>query len=272
MLRSLSALGLVWLLGCSNSPPPLVEAPVIEANAADWKVPEKPKETDGASKKLFNEMIAANTGGKPDRLEKLATVAYERQGSVRTRNGTYAQASWKGKFAGKTKNYALLDFSAVGGQTLVSVYNSGKGYFGELGQLKNPLDPSGLRDVTNQMAEESCLYLFGFYDPSLVVQTAIIPKLGEKDVIGLHVWSPTIPHALLHLDAKTKRITRIQYQGTEAGTPTLKDIVITAHREIDGFQLPERYTVTANGLLLFDWDKITFEAGATIDPKLFDVP
>jgi len=272
MLRSLFAVGLIWSLGCSQSPPPIVIAPSIESTAPEWKVPPKPKESDAAAKKLFAEMISAHTGGKPEKLGKLTSVSAEREGTARGSDGAQAPVSWKVKFAGKTKCHAIVTYLIPQGSSLISVYNDGKGYFGQVGRPTMSLNASGLRDVALQMGEESCLYLFGFDDPALVAQTATLPKIGDREMLGLHIWTPTIEHVLLSLDAKTKRIERLRYMGAEAGTPTIKEVTIASHREIDGYQLPEKYTVTANGLLLFDWNKLTFDIGGKFDPKLFDIP
>lgn len=272
MLRSLFAFGLVWLLGCSQGPPPIVVAPIIEPIASDWKAPEKPKESDAAAKALLAEVLAAHTGGKPERLAKLTSLTFERTGTARNPNGAYDPVIWKGKIEGKKKYQVLFTYLYPQGSTIISVYNEGKGYRGLLGKPTITLNASALQDVALQIGEESGLYLFGLNDPALIAQTATLPKAGEKEILGLHVWSPTIRHLFLHLDAKTKRIVTIQYMGAEDGTPTLKEISITGHREIDGLLLPEKYTLTASGLLLSGWEKLAFEAGAAIDPKSFEVP
>ncbi len=272
MLRLLFAATSLTFFGCSQTPPPIAIAPVIEAKAPEFKSPEKPKETDAAAKKLLGEVIAAHTGGNPEKLSKLKTVTFEHTGTARGADGAQAPASWNVKYSGKRKCHALVVYLVPNGNTLISVYNEGRGFFGVQGQPKIPLTGTGVRDVAMQMGEESIMYLFGFDDPALVARTAVVEKIGDKEMLGLHVWSPTVEHLLLSVDAKTKLITRMQYQGSEAGTPTVKDLRIVKHREIDGFTLPEKYTVTANGILLFEWEKLAFEAGMVLDPKLFDVP
>jgi hypothetical protein len=272
MVRSLSAFGLIWLLGCSNSPPPIVVAPVIEVKASDWKAPEKPKETDAAAKKLLGEMISAHTGGKPEKLAKLTSISLERTGIARTSTGGYGPLGWQEKLVGKRKYHATFKNLIPGGDSGVYILDGAKGAYGTTGSPLVVMNASNIRDVTLQIGEDSCLYLFGLNDPEIIAQTAIVPNIGEKPMLGLHVWSPTIEHMLLTLDAKTKRLTRLQYMGTEAGTPALKDALISGHREIDGLIFPEKYHVAANGLLLFEWEKLTFEAGGVIDPKLFEVP
>jgi hypothetical protein len=270
MQRVFPAIGLAFLVGCSDSPPPIAIAPVIEAKAPEFKAPPKPKETDAAAKALLDEVVAAHTLGQPEKIGRLKTVGFEHAGTARGADGSQAQATWNVKYSGKRKCHALVTY--IGGATLVSVYNEGRGFFGVLGQNRVPLTGTGLRDVTLQMGEESIMYLFGFDDPAIVAQTATVDRIGDNELLGLHIWTPTVEHLLLSVDAKTKLITRVQYVGSEAGTPTVKDLRITGHREIAGFKLPEKYTVTANGILLFEWEKLTFDPAPVLDPKLFDVP
>jgi hypothetical protein len=217
-------------------------------------------------------VIAAHTLGHPDKITKLKAVGFEHTGTARGADGSQAPATWSVKYSGKKKCHAIVTYLIPGGATLVSVYNEGRGFFGVQGQNRVPLTGSGLRDVTLQMGEESIMYLFGFDDPAIVAQTATVEKVGDNELLGLHVWTPTVEHLLLSIDAKTKLITRVQYVGSEAGTPTVKDLRVTGHREIAGFKLPEKYTVTANGILLFEWEKLTFDPAPTLDPKQFEVP
>jgi len=270
MPRLFLAVALASLAGCSNSPPPIAIAPVIEVKAPEFKSPPKPNETDAAAKSLLNDVLVAHTLGQPGKISKLKTVGFEHTGTARGADGSQAQATWNVKYSGKRKCHALVTY--IGGATLISVYNEGRGFFGVQGQSRVPLTGTGLRDVTLQMGEESVMYLFGFDDPAIVAQTATVENIGDKAMLGLNIWTPTVEHLLLSVDAKTKLITRVQYQGSEAGTATVKDLRITGHREIAGFKLPEKYTVTANGILLFEWEKLAFDPEPVLDPKLFDVP
>jgi hypothetical protein len=262
----------VLLAGCSNSPPPIAIAPEITPKAPEFQAPPKPAASTAEAKALLADTLAAHTAGQPDKMKSLQSIVFERRGRGRTPDGGYGPLSWQGKLAGARQYRVLFRFLDDTGHRGVQIFDGTKAAMGPPEGPFQLVPAAFLRDITLQIGEESVLYLFGLADPALTAQTAAVPKWDDREMLGLHVWSPTIEHMLLHVDAKTKRIARLQYMGSEAGSKLSKEVLVLGHREIGGLQLPEKYSVSVNGNTILDWDSLMFEAGATLEPKLFEVP
>ena len=283
---------LLGLAGCGQTPPPVQEAKKIDqAKPADdeLKPPPKPAETAPDARKLLDEMLAAHTGGSPDRLSALRQCSFTRRGWADTPVGRL-NAVWKRDLIWPDRYRIRLETSDTAGTKTTQTFalRPGGAWMqpGDDPAPKTELAPGIVPNVKSQFHEDAVTLLFVLADPKTVAARGADERLagvpgekgekGERELLGLDVWTPNGEHARLGVDKKTKLLARVVYVGQEAESPTAsyavtKELVIQDYKEVGGVKLGAKLYAKTRAKLLGEWTELTVDTTKP-DPKLFDGP
>lgn len=266
----------VGLVGCGDNPPPVQEAkPIEQPKPEEDKLipPAKPAASDDAGGKLLAEVLAAHTGGKPDKLAALRECSFTRkgllQGPDRMVPSTWSvQLAWPDKYRAVTE---LQPQPGVKTQITFALTPAGAWRRKEGEKDKTPLEPENKADFTTQFHEDALFLLFVLADPKTVVTRGTDETVGDAEQYVLHVWTPAVEYARLDISRKTKLVSRFAYNGREMNTPVVKEVVFTEYKEFAGVKLASKLYVKGKGHLLAEWTELTVDATKP-DPKVFDGP
>lgn len=267
------AFGVVALVGCGEKPAPIIAAKPLDtpkAEDTELKAPAKPEKSDPDARKLLDEMLAAHTDGKPDKLAALKECTVTRKGQQEAPGGRF-QATWTRHLNWPGSYRLRIDLVLGGGvnqQLLFAFGPTGAWRAAGGDKEKSTLGPDERTDVTVQYYEDAMTLLFPFADPAVVVS-----KADGKDpaVSELHAWLPTIGYARLGIDAKTKLLTRLAYNGRELTVPVMKELSFQEYKEFAGVKLGTKVGVRTKAKPLGEWTDLTLDVTKP-DPKLFDGP
>lgn len=279
------ALGLA--VGCDTQPPPVAPAKKIDDTnrPPELAPPTKPTQSEPAAAQLLAEVVAAHTGGQPDRLAKLKACSFTRTGMIEAPGGRLA-ATWKvdlhwpdryrfhnemqiqkdGVTITRHNDYVTTPAGAWQAESITQ-----SGQLGHQKWEKGALPPDALATLKSQFREDAVMLLFPLADTATVAARGPDEKVDGADLLGLHVWTPALEYARLGVDKKTKLLTRLVYLGRESLTDQVKELTVLEHTDADGVKLPGKLTVKANGLPRADWTKLTVTPTPP-DPKRFDAP
>jgi hypothetical protein len=270
------------LVGCGEKPPQIKEAKPIEqakAGEADLKPPPKPGASDPEAKKRLDEMLAAHTGGKPDKLAAFRECSFTRTGLADTPVGRL-RAVWKRDLIWPDRYRIRLETSDTSGNKTTQNYAlRGEAAWFQLGDDPNPkgkMAPGVVPNLRSQFHEDSITLLFVLADPQTLVAKGLDDKLGDKDLATLDVWTPAGEFARLGVDKKTNLLTRVVYLGQEAESQTAsyavtKEITFQEYKEFGGVKLGSKMYAQTRAKPLGEWTELTVDATRP-DPKLFDGP
>lgn len=279
---ALLGLSLGLSVGCSDKPPAVIEAKAIEqprAENAELKPPPKPAATDPDARKLLDEMLAAHTGGQPDKLAALRECSFTRKGTTDTPNGRMS-AVWKRDMAWPNNYRIRLETGDTSGNKTVQTYAlRGEVAWFQPGDDPNPkgkLPPGVVPNLRSQFHEDCLTLMFVLADPKTLAAKAADEKWQDKELAVVDVWTPTGEHARLGIDRKTKLLTRIVYVGQEAESPTAsypvtKEISFQEYKEFGGVKLGSKMYAQTRSKPLGEWAELTVDLTRP-DPKLFDGP
>jgi len=279
---TLLGLSLGVSVGCGEKPPPIIQAKPIEKEKApdlELKPPPKPEASDPEAKKILGEMLAAHTGGQPDKLASLRECTFTRKGLADTPVGRL-NAVWKRDLIWPDRYRIRLETSDTAGNKTTQTYalKGDAGWF-QLGDDPNPkskLAAGVVANVRSQFHEDCVTLLAVLADPKTLVARAIDEKLNDKLLTTLDVWTPTGDHARLGIDPQTKLLTRVVYVGVEAESQTssysvTKELTFQEYKEFGGVKLGSKVYVKTRSKALGEWTELTVEI-AKPDPKVFDGP
>lgn len=268
---------LVGLAGCSDTPPPVNEAKPFEQPKAEELTltpPTKPDKSGEDGARLLAEVLAAHTGGKPDRLNALRECSFTRKGQAETPNGR-ASTEWKTQLRWPDRYKMQIELGFGGGVKQVRTYGSNPTgtwlQIGDATTAKVALDPDQSLTLKSQLQEDSVFLLFILADSNTIVLQGTDAKVGDDTLHILHAWTPGLEYARLSIDAKTKLLTRFTYTGREGTLPAVKEVVFAEHKEFTGVKLGSRVYVKAGGKLMAEWTELTVDTTKP-DPKVFDGP
>lgn len=265
---------LVGLAGCGSNPPPVNEAKSIEsAKQEEYKLvpPVKPDKSGEDGAKLLAEVLAAHTGGKPDRLAALRECSFTRKGTIETINGRMT-STWGVKLAWPDNYRANTELTLPQGfkrQASFGLTKAGGWRRTGEGEAKVTLEAADHADLTSQFHEDGLFLLFTLADPKTVVTQGPDEKVGNDDLHVLHVWTPGLEYARLSIDPRSKLLTRFSYNGREVNVPVVKEVVITEHKEFAGVKLGSKMYVKIGGKLTAEWSELSVDATKP-DPKVFE--
>lgn len=272
------------LLGCQPDPPTLRTAKPTDpppATLLELKPPTKPAQSSPEAQKKLDAMLAVHSGGKPERLQLLKSCSFTRTGGMAL-NGTVGAATqtvdvqWPARFRHSTEVTGETVGIIAGGLTPEGNWLSQSSRpFGEAAPKalpKQKLPDELLLTLQRQMQEDACFLLFPFADPQARALLADDAKLGDRDCYGLHVWTPALEYALLHIDKKTDALVRMAFTGHESGKNVLKELLIDDSPEFAGVKLGSKVYVRAAGIDLAEWRSLKVTGGKTFDAKSFDGP
>lgn len=280
-LISLSVAGPV---GCGPKPPPVVQAKPIEQEKVEdkeFKPPAKPEASDPAAKKLLDEMLAAHTGGKPDKLAALKDCSFTRKGIAETPAGKTTTV-WKRDILWPDNYRIRLETNYPDGtKTMQSfVLRGDKAWFqpGDDTTAKKQEVATGLIPALKGQFHEDCVTLLAVLaDPKTLVASGPPEMLLEKELKTVDVWTPAGHHARLGIDPKTKLLTKVVYVGHEADPhtatsyPVTKELTFQEYKEFAGVKLGSKMFVSTRVKSLGEWTELTVETTKP-DAKLFDGP
>ena len=272
------------LAGCKPEPPTLRTAKPTELPSAgilELKPPAKPAESPADARKKLDAMLAAHTGGKPELLQKQKVCSFTRTGVLFANGQAHAttqtvDSSWPDRFKHSTEiTTETVGFTSVGLSPDGNWISQVNRRFGD--PLPQPVPKQKLTEdllvtARRQMQEDACFLLFPLADPLTRVLLADDTKLGEKDCYGLHVWTPALDYALLHVEKKSNTLVRIAFTGHENGRDVLKELLIEDAQDFGGVKLGAKVYVRVAGIELAEWRSLKVTAGKAFDPKHFDGP
>lgn len=257
--------------GCSDAPKPIqaakpVDTPVVAAGVKIPKTP-APAKSDPAAAAVVADAIKAHTGGKPERLAGWKTASYRLVGQVLPQAPTSAtldvKMEWPTRFWSKWE----LD----GKTPYILGRNADTGWASEVGTGKSQASP----DIAVDSAGEWFGFLGCLTDADTVVAPG--PDLPDADrpTVGVRVWSPHLPPAVLHFEKASKRLARVTFLGREDGKEVTKEIVFlpdSTFPTATGVLFPSKRVVRIDGAPTAEWELVSAEIPATLDAKLFEKP
>ncbi len=278
---TLLGLSVGGLVGCDQKPPPVIGAKPIEQSKAEeveFKPPARPDTSDKAARQLLDEMLAAHTGGKPEKLAALKECSFTRKGIADTPVGRLT-AVWKRDVVWPDNYRIRLETSDTSGNTTTQTYAlRGPEAWYQLGDgNKKDKLPAGLvPNLKSQYHEDCVTLLFVLADPKTVAAGGPADKLGEKELATVDVWTPTGQHARLGIDTKTKLLTKVVYVGQEAETQqtsytVTKELTFQEYKEFAGVKLGSKMFAQTRAKPLGEWTDLTVETTKP-DAKVFDGP
>jgi hypothetical protein len=261
------------LAGCGDAPAPVNEAKRIERPKEadnDLKPPSRPAASDDAGKKLLAEVLAAHTGGQPDKLAALRECSFTRKG-VQYLSAGQTPAEWSTALLWPDRYRLRIELGYGGGVKQVQTFASNPAAAwvraGDEPAPKEPMDKEVALTLASQKNEDAISLLFILADPATVVTRAA----DDQNLLGLHVWTPGIEYARLRIDPKTKLLTRFTYNGREGTDQVMKELIFQEFKEYAGVKLGAKMAARAKGNLLAEWTELTVDT-AKPDPKSFDGP
>lgn len=266
----------VGLVGCGDNPPPVQEAkPIEQPKREDDKLvpPAKPAASDDAGAKLLAEVLAAHTGGHPDKLAAFRECSFTRKGLIEGPGGKLS-STWNVQLAWPDRYRAATELQLGPGVKKLATFAltpSGAWRRQEGDKDKSPLEPEHKADLLTQFQEDALFLLFVLADPATVVTRGTDETVGDAEQYVIHAWTPAVEYARLDVNRKTKLISRFAYNGREVNTPVVKEVVFTDYKEFAGVKLAAKMYVKAKGQLLAEWTELTVDATKP-DPKVFDGP
>jgi hypothetical protein len=283
-IATLTLLGLCvgGLVGCGPKPPPVNVAKPLDQEqpeAKEFQPPAKPDTSDPAARKLLDEMLAAHTGGKPDKLAALKECSFTRKGIADTPVGRLT-AVWKRDVVWPDGYRIRLETSDTSGTKTTQTYAlRGEVAWFQLGDetsKKDKLAAGLVPNLKSQFHEDCVTLLFVLADPKTVAAGGPPDKLGDKDLATVDVWTPNGQHARLGIDTKTKLLTKVVYVGREAESqqasyPVTKELTFQEYKEYAGVKLGSKMFAQTRAKPLGEWTDLTVETTKP-DAKLFDGP
>jgi hypothetical protein len=261
------------LVGCGDKPAPIIEAKPIDKPKADdteLKTPSRPEASDPDARKLLDDMLAAHTDGKPDKLAAFRECTFTRKGYQESTAGRFPAVwtrhlSWPGGYRLRVD----LDLGGGVNQQILFAFGSSGAWRAVGGdKVKTPLGPDDRLDVTAQCHEDALALLFPFTDPAVVVSKA---ESKDPNVSEVHAWVPAVGYVRVGVDPKTKLLARLAYNGRESNVPVMKELTFGDHKEFAGVKLGTKVTVRTKAKPLGEWTDLTLDV-LKPDPKLFDGP
>jgi len=265
------------IAGCSSEPPVVQEAkkinePVIKA--PELKVPAKPAKDEDAAAALVKDCLSAHSAGKPELIAKLKSCSYSRSGLIEMAGGRI-RSTWKIQLLWPERYRVQFELQG----SAISTTTFGK-YPGGLWQYpggpdkpeKGPIAAEMQPSFEAQLHEDSLSLLFLLNEPGTIVARASDEKIDGVELLGLHLWSPTLEYALVGIDKSTKLLRRIVYNGRELSTPVVKELFFSSYQEFDGIKLGTRLLVKGGGRALAEWTEMKLDSKAAIDPASFEKP
>ncbi len=273
-LATLAVLPLVLaLIGCGTKPAPIIEAKAIDKPKVEdheLKPPAKPEASDPDAKKLLDEMLAAHTGGSPDKLAAFRECTFTRKGYQEGANGRF-NATWTTHLSWPGRYRVRMDLDLGGGvsqQLLFGQSPTGAWRAAVGDKEKGPLDPDSRQTLTTQFHEDALALLFPFTDPAVVATRAEGKDATASEV---HAWVPAVGYVRVGLDAKTKLLARLTYNGREGNVPVMKELTFSEYKEFVGVKLGTKVGVRTKTKPLGEWTELTVDVTKP-DPKVFDGP
>lgn len=261
------------LVGCGAKPAPIIEAKPIDKPKVDdneLKSPARPEASDPDAKRLLDQMLAAHTGGQPDKLAALKECTFTRKGHQESTAGRFPATwtrhlSWPGSYRLRVE----LELGSGVTQQIQFAFGSSGAWRASGGdKVKTPLGPEDRLDVTAQCHEDALALLFPFTDPAVVVGKA---DTKDPNMSEVHAWVPAVGYVRVGIDAKTKLLARLTYNGRESNVPVMKELTFEDHKEFAGVKLGTKVQVRTKAKPLGEWTDLTLDV-VKPDPKLFDGP
>jgi hypothetical protein len=272
---TLLAAGLAAAAGCSDKPRPIREAKEVRQSGADASVDlpteAAPATSDPAAAKVVADAIAAHTGGRPDRLDKLRSVDLTRTGTILAldpppKTTWRIRAAWPDRYR--------MDVEMADGPKLVFTRVGDTGWRAALapGATKEVLSAVNLKGVIADATYEWLALLAPLADSGLIVAPAPDATFGGRPAAGVRLGGKTLPRAVAHFDKETKLLAHFAYEGNEAGSPIHKEVRVGGVREFHGVKLPDKLTIKMGGRPAAEWSVTTVEFPVELPAKLFEEP
>ena len=273
------------VLGCKPEPLTLVTAKPLEETkptTLELKPPAKPEKSDPEARKKLDAVLAAHTGGKVELLQKLKGASFVRTGLINV-DGPPGRTSvqtidvdWPARYKYRTE--IQFDGLAVFQAGLTPAENWR--FPAEPDPSKPPpakpekqkLDADVTLTVRRQMQEDALFLLFPFADPATVVLPAADAVIADKECFGLHVWTPALEYALVHVEKANSMLVRYAFKGRERRVEVVKELVFEEFADYGGVKLGSKIYLKAASTDLASWRSLTVTAGKTFDAKYFDNP
>lgn len=264
-------------VGCGEKPPPIIEAKRIDQSKdqdGELKPPPKPAVSSPIAQKLLDEMLAAHTGGKPDKLAAFRECTFTRKGVTDTSNGRVT-AVWKRDLIWPDRYRMRTEMSNTTGGKITQTFalREDVGWMQPGENPKTKMDANLVPSLRGQFQEDALSLLFLFTDPKTLTANPLDEKVYDKELTTVDVWTPNGEYARLSIDKKTKLLFRILYLGREASSPEplTKEVTFQEYQEFNGVKLGSKMYTKTRTQSLGEWTELIVETTKP-DPKVFDGP
>jgi hypothetical protein len=268
-------LAFAFAVGCTKAPPPIQIAKPIETDptptAPKLDKSPAPAKSDPASVAIVEAAIKAHTGGKPELLSGWKATSFKLVGRINPRAPIPATLEVKMEWPEKFR--ARWDLA---GQIPYVVVRHGETVWNETeGRDKLLASPEKAADIIADTPTQWLCFLGCLTNPDAVF--APFPPLESLDRpnVGVRVWCPNLPPAVVHFETETKRVAQITAIGREDGKEVTKEFYFekgATFKAANGVQFPDKRVDKINGAAMGEWEIASVELGAPIDAKLFEKP
>jgi hypothetical protein len=262
--------------GSEKQLPSNITIPTKQGPAAE---PVVPKSSDAEAAKFIEGRLAAATGGKPERLEKIRAFRQKATGRWKWPDGSVpvpatreVAAVWPGKVGVK------LEFNGGNVKESHLVLRDGSVRLtNNLGAGFVPFEPPNPKDFdaiasVEAVAEQWLPFLLPLTDPQTIVFDLKKQPIDGQMADAVKVAIPRCPPFTLWFDANNGSLGLISYTHVEfEGRPIAKQVALSAYKPFDGLSLPT-YIVYRRGVeAVQEWTVSRWEFPEKIEDAAFEL-
>ena len=225
-------------------------------------------------KQIVNEAIAAQAGSV-ERLARIRTAHTEASGSMFSPNGElkmkrFGWVDWPNSFRLRFE----LDFGNNDVRAVEVCVAEGGAWKRSGPAPAVAMPPADLQEIMGDLHVYDLMTLLPLRDEKVTLTGIGASRVNGKPVQGILAEQKGLPDVKLFFDDESHLLTRVSYEGKDAGVKVVKDFLLSDYKTFDGVQMPtrlreyhDRKPTPAIDLTI---DKYTFQAKP--DPKWFAKP
>ena len=264
------------VFGCGSNPETRRSTKALSDNEAPsigFPKADPPAETDAGSKVIASKIIAAHTNNDPTLLAKMKSVTFGREGKHVAVDSPFSSLAVNFTMQGKWPNFGRYVWTGLDSQPFTLRIHD-KQIYRDVpdSKLQNPIPEKLFNDVFYDFYADWLQLLVPLGEQETIVGLGPEFKLGDAKLLGLRVWYPGKPQAILYYDPTSFRVLRLAYDGRQNGMGIHIELALSEHKPINGFLLAHRVFVRMNGRDNFEYVKATLEFPKDHPAKLFAEP
>ena len=216
--------------------------------------------------------LAAHTGGKPERLEKLKSLHVLMTGKGHTPDPTNpeADATWELWAVWPDKHAVTFDYKTPGMVPVALVVTPAGARQRQGLNAAQALPPEMAAAIRwDCFAADWAFGPLSLTHPQAVYHSPGSVVVDGKTYTTVKAYIPGYPERTLRFDPDTQLLRRIDYVGLEANIASQKAVEVGGYTDRDGVKVPGQVDVFMRGNPMWRVKVTAFEPGP-VDPKKFE--